>query len=58
MLQFNNILSISKIRQWCVEAGGDIELEFEQKEPKVAPTKIDNTNPYWVAFQNCLVNDL
>ncbi|XP_065365133.1 aminoacylase-1-like [Calliphora vicina] len=47
-----------QVRQWCVEAGGDIELEFEQKEPKVEPTKIDSSNPYWVAFQNCLVKDL
>ncbi|KAI8122699.1 hypothetical protein FF38_01384 [Lucilia cuprina] len=47
-----------QVRQWCVEAGGDIELEFEQKEPKVEPTKIDNSNPYWVAFHNCLVKDL
>ncbi|KAM7348873.1 aminoacylase-1-like [Cochliomyia hominivorax] len=47
-----------QVRQWCVEAGGNIELEFEQKEPKVEPTKIDSTNPYWVAFHNCLVKDL
>ncbi|TMW48983.1 hypothetical protein DOY81_005927 [Sarcophaga bullata] len=47
-----------QIRKWCDEAGGDIELEFEQKEPKVLPTKTDSSNPYWVALENCLIKDL
>ncbi|XP_013107891.1 aminoacylase-1 isoform X1 [Stomoxys calcitrans] len=47
-----------QVRQWCLEAGGDIELYFEQKEPKIQATKTDDSNIYWKAFENCLVNDL
>jgi aminoacylase len=39
------------IKQWCDEAGGDIEISYEQKRPFIEPTKVDNTNPYWVAFK-------
>lgn len=41
-----------------MEAGGDIELEFEQKEPKVVPTKIDDSNIFWLAFKKSIVEDL
>ncbi|XP_017873802.1 PREDICTED: aminoacylase-1A-like isoform X3 [Drosophila arizonae] len=43
-----------KIRDWCEEAGGGIELVFESKEPFVPPTKIDASNPYWLAFKQAL----
>ncbi|XP_017131340.1 aminoacylase-1-like [Drosophila elegans] len=43
-----------QIRDWCEEAGGGIELEFEMKNPFVEPTKIDASNPYWVAFKKAL----
>ncbi|EDV95052.1 aminoacylase-1 [Drosophila grimshawi] len=43
-----------QIRDWCEEAGGGIELDFEWKEPYVAPTKIDPSNSYWVAFKQAL----
>lgn len=42
-----------KLRQWCDEAGG-IELIFEQKEPKIKPTKLDASNAFWVAFKHCM----
>ncbi|XP_058978384.1 aminoacylase-1 isoform X1 [Musca domestica] len=48
----------NQVRKWCEEAGGDIVLHFEQKEPKVEPTKIDDSNIYWVAFEKCLVKEL
>lgn len=35
------------MRKWCKEAGGDITIEFEVKEPCIAPTSIDDTNLYW-----------
>jgi aminoacylase len=39
-------------KKWCDESGEDIEYDFEQKMPKVAPTKTDSSNPYWIAFKN------
>ncbi|XP_023171073.2 aminoacylase-1-like [Drosophila hydei] len=50
-----DIVELEKqIRDWCEEAGGGIELVFEWKEPFVAPTKIDASNPYWLAFKQAL----
>ncbi|EDW15005.1 aminoacylase-1 [Drosophila mojavensis] len=43
-----------QIRDWCEEAGGGIELDFEMKCPFVQPTKIDESNLYWVAFKRAL----
>lgn len=41
-------------KRWCEESGEDIEYTFEQKQPKVPPTVIDKSNPYWVAFKDSL----
>ncbi|ALC47906.1 maker258 [Drosophila busckii] len=40
-----------QIRDWCEQAGGGIDLEFEQKDVYVPPTKVDATNGFWVAFE-------
>ncbi|EDV42523.1 uncharacterized protein Dana_GF16979 [Drosophila ananassae] len=40
-----------QIRGWCEEAGGGIEIDFYRKEPVVAATKMDASNPYWVALK-------
>lgn len=42
----------NQIRGWCEEAGGDIEMVFTQKGPYIAPTKIDDSNQYWLAFKD------
>lgn len=39
------------IRSWCKEAGDDVTIEFEQKNPKIESTKLDESNPYWIAFK-------
>ncbi|XP_039754767.1 aminoacylase-1-like [Pararge aegeria] len=39
------------IKQWCAEAGDSVTYEFEQKDHYVAPTSVDDTNPYWIAFK-------
>ncbi|XP_013142888.1 PREDICTED: aminoacylase-1-like [Papilio polytes] len=44
--QFEN-----KITRWCKEAGDGVTFEFEQKNPNVECTKLDNSNPYWIAFK-------
>ncbi|XP_039495793.1 aminoacylase-1 [Drosophila santomea] len=43
-----------KIRSWCEEAGGGIDIEFPLKEAYVAPTKLDDSNPYWLALKAAL----
>lgn len=44
----------SMIKKWCQEAGSDVTYSFEQKNPKIENTKLDNSNPFWVAFkQSC-----
>ncbi|KAL5278508.1 ACY1.2 family protein [Megaselia abdita] len=43
-----------EIQKWCEEAGGDIEIVFEIKEPVTERTKLDNTNIYWTAFKQGL----
>lgn len=48
----------SRLNDWCVKAGGDISLWYESKKPKVAPTPIDQTNPFWVAFERVVVGEL
>lgn len=48
----------TKINKWCEEAGSGIEIEFESKHPKIKPTPIDETNPYWIAFRNVMVDKL
>jgi aminoacylase len=40
------------IDQWCKEAGPGVWIEYEQKEDQVTPTKLDNSNPYWLAFKD------
>ncbi|XP_004529658.1 aminoacylase-1 [Ceratitis capitata] len=40
-----------QLNKWCEEAGGGVEIKFEQKQPKVEATKIDNSNPFWLAFK-------
>ncbi|XP_047509101.1 aminoacylase-1A-like [Pieris napi] len=39
------------IKQWCKEAGDGVTYEFEQKNPAVECTKLDDSNPFWVAFK-------
>ncbi|XP_076631647.1 aminoacylase-1 [Colletes latitarsis] len=39
------------IKKWCEEAGKDVTYTFEQKNPKIENTKLDESNPYWIAFK-------
>lgn len=40
-----------QIRDWCEEAGGGIDIDFFRKEPYIKPTKLESSNPYWLAFK-------
>ncbi|XP_076236670.1 aminoacylase-1 [Calliopsis andreniformis] len=39
------------IKKWCEEAGKNVTYSFEQKNPKIESTKLDDSNPYWLAFK-------
>lgn len=39
------------LKQWCVEAGEGVWIEYEHKTPKYPSTTLDDSNPYWTAFQ-------
>ncbi|XP_023727713.1 aminoacylase-1 isoform X2 [Cryptotermes secundus] len=39
------------VNSWCSKAGPGTYVEFEQKEPKVQVTKLDSSNPWWLAFK-------
>lgn len=45
---------IEQLNQWCKEAGGNIEMDYEVQMPKVAPTPLDDSNKYWVAFKKAI----
>lgn len=40
-----------QIKGWCAEAGEGITLEYEQKDPRNGITRLDDSNPFWVAFK-------
>lgn len=44
------------INRWCREAGKDIWIEYEQKQPLIPVTKLDSSNPFWVAFKSACDN--
>lgn len=46
------------VRDWCRQAGTDVQIEFIDKLHRVEPTRLDDSNPYWIAFKKTLVNDL
>lgn len=39
------------LNQWCQEAGDGVWIEYKQKQPQVAVTKLDSSNPFWMAFE-------
>ncbi|XP_031625542.1 aminoacylase-1-like isoform X2 [Contarinia nasturtii] len=43
-----------QLQQWCDEAGGGITIKILLNDPEASITKIDHTNPYWVAFESAM----
>lgn len=41
------------VKSWCIEAG-DVEYEFDLKDPFIPPTNLDQTNVYWTAFKSAI----
>nr|XP_021201319.2 aminoacylase-1 [Helicoverpa armigera] len=48
----NHVEFEAMINKWCKEAGDGVTFEFEQKNPYVEVTKLDASNPFWVAFKS------
>lgn len=46
------------VRDWCRQAGNDVQIEFIEKLHRVEPTRLDDSNAYWMAFKKTLVNEL
>lgn len=46
------------IRDWCQEAGSKIEIEFINKLHRIEPTRLDESNQYWMTFKRVLEDDL
>jgi len=40
------------IVRWCHEAGNGIKLEEVKKNKQTTPTKLDDTNPWWLKFKS------
>lgn len=40
-----------KLNQWCKEAGEGVWIEYEVKQRAIPSTRLDDSNPYWVAFK-------
>lgn len=53
-LEVNHDDFLEQIKAWCSEAGGSIEIEFEQKDNYVAPTKLTPDNIFWTAFKSAV----
>lgn len=39
------------VEEWCRNAGPGVKVQFKDNPIRVKPTKIDNTNPWWIAFK-------
>ncbi|GJQ75973.1 hypothetical protein Trydic_g18028 [Trypoxylus dichotomus] len=39
------------LNQWCEEAGGGTRIEYEHKHDATPVTQLDDSNPYWKAFE-------
>lgn len=44
----------AQLERWCEESGGGIRLDYGDKDPVVAPTKLDDSNPFWAPFRAAL----
>lgn len=40
-----------KIEKWGKEAGDNVEILWERNDEFVTPTKVDDSNKFWVALR-------
>ncbi|XP_037936846.1 aminoacylase-1-like [Teleopsis dalmanni] len=53
-LDVNHTEFEAKLKKFCEEAGGGIDIEYEHKLPRVEPTKMNDSNPYWTSFKTAI----
>lgn len=51
-LDVNHDAFKQQIKQWCIEAGGGVTIKPILTDAEASITKTDNSNPFWVAFEN------
>lgn len=39
------------LKKWCDEAGEGVWIEYQQKQLQVPVTRLDESNPFWMAFK-------
>ncbi|KAF5298075.1 hypothetical protein FQA39_LY11843 [Lamprigera yunnana] len=44
------------ILSWCKEAGEDVWIKYEQKQPQIPATPLNDSNEYWMAFKKAFDN--
>lgn len=47
-------ISWKKLSQWCQEAGGNITIDYIARKDREKLTKVDDTNPFWMAFKSVI----
>ncbi|KAJ3643723.1 hypothetical protein Zmor_026417 [Zophobas morio] len=50
-VQTNNGSILKSGNQWCKNVGEGVCVKFDHKQSPVTPTKLGNSNIYWVAFK-------
>lgn len=43
-----------KLKRWCEEAGGNIQINYLTHGVKETMTVLENSNPFWVAFKGAV----
>ncbi|KAF2904640.1 hypothetical protein ILUMI_01524 [Ignelater luminosus] len=51
VVQFENTL-----KKWCDEAGEGVWIEYQQKQPQIPVTRLDESNAFWIAFKEASDN--
>lgn len=49
-VHYNDILNI--ITGWCQEAGDGVRMEIFKRNEQTTPTKLDDSNLWWLKFKN------
>lgn len=39
------------VQEWCSDAGPGVSVQFKDNPIRIKPTKVDNSNPWWVVFK-------
>ncbi|XP_065213068.1 aminoacylase-1A-like [Planococcus citri] len=51
-LDVNHEKFLNMIDSWCSEAGNDVRYTFRRKSSPIAPTPMDESNPWWMVFKH------